>query len=131
MQFQSKVTTQKSGQTRWLWKRDEAAANQTQTSCLGLGCSGKQSTYYQIKVQQSGVDTTLLENIQRKTEASTDFVEGLQVSDGWGDLQVVWKFILQVGDQHPELGAPVPHVVQPANVRIITQTVWTLVWNTD
>lgn len=66
-----------------------------------------------------------------KDGASTDFVEGLQVSNGWGDLQVVWKCILQVGDEHPELGAPVPHVVQPANVRIITtsdSTFLTSVW---
>lgn len=56
---------------------------------------------------------------KRKTdEASTDFVEGLQVADGRGHGQVVWEFILQVGDQHPELGAPVSHMVQPANVNM-------------
>lgn len=45
----------------------------------------------------------------------TDFVEGLQVTDGRGRGQVVWEFILQVSDQHPKLGPPVSHMVQPEN----------------
>lgn len=41
-------------------------------------------------------------------------VKSLQVADWRRDAQVVWKLVLQVSDQHPELGPPVPDMVQPA-----------------
>jgi len=43
-------------------------------------------------------------------------VEGLEVWDGRGDGEVVGEAVLQVGDQHAELGAPVPQVVDPQHV---------------
>jgi hypothetical protein len=43
----------------------------------------------------------------------THFVEGLQVSDRRGYGQVVWELVLQVSDEHPKLGTPVPYVIQP------------------
>lgn len=43
----------------------------------------------------------------------THFVEGLQVSDRRRYGQVVWELVLQVSDEHPKLGAPVPYVIQP------------------
>lgn len=52
----------------------------------------------------------------------TDFVEGLQVSDGRAGGEVVWEFILQVGDQHPKLSPPVSHMVQPEGGQSSVQT---------
>lgn len=84
---------------------------------------GRYLCYVQWKTKwllpkESTVEGSLIEQVPcgghtEKDGASTDFVEGLQVSDGWGDGQVVWKFILQVGDQHPKLSAPVTHMIQP------------------
>lgn len=57
-----------------------------------------------------------MENRETETETDgvrTDFVEGLQVTNGRGAGSVVGELILQVGNQHPKLGPPVSHMVQP------------------
>ena len=43
-------------------------------------------------------------------------VERHQVGDGRGGLDKVRVLVFEVGNQHPELGAPVAHVVQPKHV---------------
>ena len=43
-------------------------------------------------------------------------VEGDEVADGRRLGGVVRESVLEVGDEHAELGAPVAHVVQPEDV---------------
>lgn len=43
-------------------------------------------------------------------------VESLQVTNGWGDHLVIRKFVLQVGDEHAKLSAPVSKVINPHNI---------------
>lgn len=44
---------------------------------------------------------------------SAYFVKSLEVSDRWGNTQIIWKLVLQVSDEHSKLRAPISHVVQP------------------
>lgn len=43
-------------------------------------------------------------------------VESLQVTNWWGDNLVIGKFVLQVGDEHAKLSAPVTKVINPQDI---------------
>lgn len=42
-------------------------------------------------------------------------IESLKVTDGWWNLQIVWKFVLKMSNQHAELCPPVSNVINTEN----------------
>lgn len=41
------------------------------------------------------------------------FVKSLEVFDWWGSIQIIWKLVLQVSNEHSKLCSPISHMVQP------------------
>lgn len=54
---------------------------------------------------------------EKKSEISgwksiTYLVKSLQITNGWWNLQIIWKLVLEMSNQHPKLSAPVSNVIK-------------------